>query len=469
VIEELVHIWADVEAELRRTVSADTFDIWLAPLRPSELDGARLVVQAPVEICSWVAGRYDAALQRAARTVLGEDARLEVVAREDDVRPTAPAGRRRSPRNAARGRTDERRTDAPTSPPSEPPDAGLNPKFTFGQFVIGDANRFAHAAALAVAELPGQAYNPLFIYGPPGVGKTHLLHAVGNYVERYGGGLSVRCTSVERFTNDFVAALHGGPGAIDRFKSRHRHVDVLLIDDVQFLESKVKTEEEFFHTFNALRDAGSQLVLTSDRLPRDMDALHARMRERFEAGLVCDIEPPDPNTRAVVLRKRAQHDGVELTDPGVLDVIADRVRENVRSLEAAFIRVVAYASLTQRPLTAELAVEVLDGLYPEARDRFRRTEITVARVQEAVCEQFSLTREELLSSSRQARVTWPRQIAMFLARDLTAETLPAIGRQFGGRNHTTVMHAIKRTSERLGSDPEAYELVRSVTARLTGA
>ena len=238
-------------------------------------------------------------------------------------------------------------------PASRAPEHGINPTLTFEQFVIGDANRFAHAAALAVAELPGHAYNPLFIYGPPGVGKTHLLHSIGNYVLAYGAGLSVRYTTVETFTNQFLAALQRGD--MDRFKGSYRHADVLLIDDVQFLASKAKTEEEFFHTFNALHDLGSQLVLTSDRLPRDLSALEDRLRERFEAGLVTAIEPPDLTTRVAVLRKRAQHDGVVLADDGVLPLLAARAPDSVRMLEGALIRVVAFASLTGRPLTTALA------------------------------------------------------------------------------------------------------------------
>jgi chromosomal replication initiator protein len=253
---------------------------------------------------------------------------------------------------------------------------------------------------------------------------------------------------------------------MDRFKGRYRHSDVLLIDDVQFLASKVKTEEEFFHTFNALHDIGSQLVLTSDRLPRDLSALEDRLRERFEAGLVTAIAPPDVPTRLTVLRKRAQHDGVELADDAILPLVADRVPENVRALEGALIRVVAFASLTGRPVTSALAAQVLDELYPPTLQA-GATSPTVEAIQDATAEAFGLTREELLSSSRAARLAWPRQVAMYLAREHTGETLPAIGARFGGRNHTTVMHACRRTAERVAADPEALEIVRRLTERLT--
>ena len=443
------HIWSAVQHELRQTVPADIYDIWLAPLRAVAVEGDILVLEAPRELRAWVAERFARVLQVSAAAVLGPEVTVDVRA------------------DASRTRTRSGEVHGGGHPlPARPAGDGLNPKFTFEQFVMGDANRFAHAAALTVAELPGQAYNPLFIYGPPGVGKTHLLHSIGNYVIAYGGGLTVRYTTVETFTNEFLAALHRGD--MDRFKGHYRHADVLLIDDVQFLASKAKTEEEFFHTFNALHDAGSQLVLTSDRLPRDLGAVEDRLRERFEAGLVTAIEPPDLATRLAVLRKRAQHDGVELADDGVLHLLAERAPHNVRALEGALIRVVAFASLTARPVTAELAAEVLRDLYSDSVARGQQRP-TVETIQELTAEAFGVTRDELLSSSRASRLAWPRQVAMYLAREHTAETLPAIGRSFGGRNHTTVLHACRRTAARLAHDPEAFEFVRRLTERLAGS
>jgi len=399
----------------------------------------------PAGLRPWVADRFARVFERAARAALGPDGIIELVADGEGVEPGG-------------------RDPAPVEPDGE---ATFNPKLTFEQFVIGASNRFAHAAALAVAELPGQAYNPLFVYGPPGVGKTHLLHSIGNYVQAHGGGLTVRFATAERFTSEFVAALRGGDVAA--FKGRFRRTDVLLLDDVQFLAAKAKTEEEFFHTFNALHDAGSQLVLTSDRTPRDLSALEDRLRERFEAGLVTEIAPPDHGVRLAVLRKRAQHDRVELPDPSVLELIADRVTANVRALEGALIRVVAFQSLTGRPIDAALVAEVLDGLYPAEREgpgTGRAPEVTVERIQELTAEAFGLTREELLSASRAARVAWPRQVAMYLAREHTQESLPALGRKFGGRGHTTVMHAWRRTGERLAGDPEAFDVVHRLSTRL---
>jgi len=449
------HAWSEICARLRRAVPEATFALWLEPLQPVEATDVALVLAAPDERRrSWATGRFGRVLEAAATDVLGAGVAVDVVVDPGTARS------RRAPAPTGRAR----RAPTPAEDPDPVPAATSTflPKLTFEQFVIGDANRLAHAAALAVAELPGQAYNPLFIYGPPGNGKTHLLHAIGNYVQAYGGGLTVRYATAEAFTNEFVTALHRG--SVEAFKARFRHVDVLLVDDVQFLVAKAKTEEEFFHTFNALHETGSQLVLTCDRMPRDLDALEDRLRERFEAGLLTDIRAPDLATRLTILRKRAQHDGIDLADEDALVAIAERITDNIRVLEGALIRVVAFASLTGRPLDADLAHEVLDGLYPQRRPVRR----SIDEVQRATCEAFGITHEELLSTARAQRLAWPRQVAMYLARELTDQTLPAIGRAFGGRDHTTVLHACRRTAERIAADPEANAVVRDLTERLRG-
>jgi chromosomal replication initiator protein len=447
VTQDPAHIWPAIQSELERAVPEHTYDLWLAPLRAVAFDGDVVVVEAPEGMRARIADRFGRVLQSCAAAVLGPQATVDVVARGTVPRETRGA---------------RAHADAP-----EPDVAGtVNPALTFESFVIGDTNRFAHAAALAVAEAPGQAYNPLFIYGPPGVGKTHLLHAIGNYVAAYGTGLTVRYTTIEAFTNAFVWALHGGD--IDRFKARFRRTDVLLIDDVQFLESKVKTEEEFFHTFNALQDTGSQLVLTSDRLPRDLEALHDRLRERFEAGLVTDIQPPDLATRMTVLRKRAQHDRLAVSE-AVLETIAERIPGNIRALEGALIRVIAYGSLSGKAMSPDVATTVLDGFYGVRRQVGGPAgggAPSVEAIQDAVCEAFGITRDELLSASRAARLVWPRQVAMYLARETTDLAFPEIGRRFGGRNHTTVMHAVRRTAARLTTDREAYAEVQRLTELL---
>ncbi len=432
---DLQHAWRRIRAEMRQAVSDSTWQLWLEPLAARQLEADTLVVEAPAESRAWVEGSFARLIAACAKAVLGANARVRIVA----------------PGTAAA---------APVARNFE--GAEFNPRYTFDQFVIGDANRLAHAAALAVAELPGLAYNPLFICGPPGLGKTHLLHSIANYIAAHGDGLAVLYTTAERFTDQFVGALH--TGALEAFKSAYRGVDVLLVDDVQFLQSKARTEQEFFHTFNALHGAGAQLVLTSDRLPRGLDALEDRLRERFEAGLVTDVRPPDLGTRRTILRKRVQQDALVGIDPAAVDLIAERVDSNIRSLEGALIRVVAYGSLTGRPVTSELAAEVLAGLYPGSRPRPR----SVEDIQQRTCAAFGVSMDELLSTSRAAPVAWPRQVAMYLARELTDQTLPAIGRAFGGRNHTTVMHACRRTAERMATDADAYDTVRRLTQELSG-
>jgi chromosomal replication initiator protein len=440
---DLAHSWRRIRAELRTAVTDATWQLYLDGLDALRLDGSTLVVRAPDESRAWVSERFSRLLHAAAQRVLGSPVAVRLVGADEPP----PAGEAPAPASRRLG------TEA---------EVPFNPRFTFDQFVIGDSNRLAHGAALAVAEMPALAYNPLFICGPPGLGKTHLLHSIANYVTAYGGGVTVRYTTVEAFTNHFIGALHHD--GIDAFKSAYRDVGVLLVDDVQFLQAKAKTEEEFFHTFNALHAAGAQVVLTSDRLPRDMAALEDRLRERFEAGLVCDVRPPDYDTRLTILRKRVRQDGIRDVEPEALELIAERVDSNVRALEGALIRTVAFGSLTRRPATAELAGEVLGGLYPDLRPRAR----SVEEIQRRICQDFEISLDELVSQSRAAGVTWPRQVAMYLTRELTDATLPAIGRAFGGRNHTTVLHACKRTAARIAEDRDAYDTVRRLTADLRG-
>jgi chromosomal replication initiator protein len=431
-----VSAWRTIRAELQRLVGNSAYDIWLAPVQLESFDGHVLLLRAPESTEKWLSGRFGPLLERCVRQILGAETRVAFTGGQSAVpEPVA----------------------APSSEAS-----GLHPRYRFEQFVIGEGNRLAHAAALAVAELPGQAYNPLFLYAPPGLGKTHLLHAIGNYVLAFGGGAKVRYTTAEAFTNHFITAL--GTRSLEAFKHAYRDADVLLIDDVQFLASKARTEEEFFHTFNALYESGRQLVLTCDRLPRALVSVEQRLRERFEAGLVADIKPPDHATRVTILRKRAALDNIALSDPAVLDLIADRVRDNIRTLEGALIRVVAFHSLTQRPIDRELTLQVLDTMYPGRRNG----PPSIPDVQAVVAAHFKLSVEQLTSASRTSAVSWPRQVAIHLARDLTGASLPAIGKAFGGRNHTTVIHACKRVSERLKNDQHTVDEIATLAAIVSG-
>ena len=340
---ELETIWDAVRRELRREVTDFTFHIWLEPLEPAACDGGTLYVKAPPHIRSWVRDRYASLLRQAVRR-----SGLAAVELVDEAWTGAVA---------------------PGLPPIVPQTAsdGLNPQYTFEQFVIGDGNRLAHAAALAVAELPAQAWNPLFIHGPPGLGKTHLLHAIGNYVRRYGDGLRVRYSTVEDFTAEFVHAVRAK--CTDGFRERFRDVDVLLLDDVHFLADKMRTKEELFHTFNALYESGRQLVITSDRSPTDLEAFEDRLKERFECGLVAEVVPPDAAVRLAILRKRVLQDGIEEIPDETLEAVAGAVGTSVRVLEGALIQVVAYASLNEKEPTPELARAVLGGSTAAAPGR----------------------------------------------------------------------------------------------------
>jgi chromosomal replication initiator protein len=436
------YIWSQIQAQLAAAVDDATFRIWLQPLRAAALHNDTLTITAPSQTCGWVRERFGRLLQTAAAAVAGPHLTVALQSSDDKESGQRAAGSQTSTLAECQ--------------------LLANPKLSFDQFVIGDSNRLAHAAALAVAEMPAQAYNPLFLCGPPGVGKTHLLNSIGSLLIAHDPSLVVRSITGEQFTTAFLAALAGR--STELFKTHFRQVDILLIDDVQFLERKTRTEEEFFHTFNALYEAGSQIVLTSDRPPRNLNDLEDRLRERFAAGLVADIQPPDHATRLAILRKRAAYDGVQIADPEVLHLIAERITVNVRALEGALIRIVAFGSLTGKQLTAELATEVLDGLYPDRPERHRQS--TVDEIQRIACEHFGLEADDLLSASRSPRIAWPRQLAMYLSRELTGESLPAIGRHFGGRDHTTVLHACRRTAERIDSDARTRSAVAELRALL---
>jgi len=417
--------WQEIRPHLRQVVDDSTYSIWLAPLKPRSLEHRVLTLAAPGTTRAWVWGRFGAVLEQCAQAVLGADARVAIESDEN---------------RAQQSPHPQHRVGVATS--------ALNPRYTFEQFIIGDGNRLAHAASLAVAELPGQAYNPLFLHAPPGLGKTHLLHAIGNYVTAFGGGANVRYATVEAFTTHFVHAISSR--SVEHFKRVYRDADILLIDDVQFLASKAKTEEEFFHTFNSLYETGRQLVVTCDRVPQQLVGIEERLRERFEAGLVADIGTPDYAARLAILRKRAALDCIPVADEEVLELIAERVTDNVRALEGALIRVVAYHSLTGRPINADLANAVLDHI--DARPPGHA--LSIADIQKAVASYYGVTITELISTNRSAAIAWPRQLAMHLARQLTSAPLQEIGDAFGGRAHGTVLHACDRVIQRASNEPK---------------
>ncbi|MET0189001.1 MAG: chromosomal replication initiator protein DnaA [Pseudonocardia sediminis] len=335
----------------------------------------------------------------------------------------------------------------------------LNERYTFDTFVIGASNRFSHAAAVAVAEAPARAYNPLFIWGESGLGKTHLLHAVGHYAQRLFPGMRVRYVSTEEFTNDFINSLRDDRKVA--FQRRYRDVDVLLVDDIQFLEGKEGTQEEFFHTFNTLHNANKQIVVSSDRPPKRLETLEDRMRTRFEWGLITDIQPPELETRIAILRKKAAQD--RLAVPGdVLEFIAERIERNIRELEGALIRVTAFASLNRQPVDTQLAEIVLRDLIPDSA----ASEITAPTIMAVTAEFFGVTLDDLSGPGKTKALAQARQIAMYLCRELTDLSLPRIGQTFGGRDHTTVMHADKKIRNEISLRRKTFEQVQELTARI---
>ena len=420
-------------------------------------------------------GRLRGQLEDALTVRFGREIRIAVTVTpqldEPGLTTAAPTPSRRSRQvdksTCRQSRAGVRRRPAPRRSPSRstsPPrptalETRLNPKYTFETFVIGSSNRFPHAAAVAVAEAPGKAYNPLLVYGDSGLGKTHLLHAIGHYVRSLYTGAKVRYVSSEEFTNEFINAIRDDRQ--DRFKRRYRDVDVLLIDDIQFLEGKTQTQEEFFHTFNTLHNANKQIVLTSDRAPKRLEALEDRLRNRFEWGLITDVQPPDLETRIAILRKKAAMDRLT-APPDVLEFIASKIQTNIRELEGALIRVTAFANLNRQEVDMTLAEIVLKDLIPEGGE----PEITAALIIAQTAAYFGLSIEELTGPSRGRHLVMARQIAMYLCRELTDLSLPKIGAQFGNRDHTTVMYADRKINQLLAERRAVFNQVSELTNRV---
>jgi chromosomal replication initiator protein len=453
-------LWGAISVRLRDTLTDTAYDTWFGQAQPRSYDGGQLVIEVPNDFTrDWIEGHFLDLVTRAAGESSGAGAVVRFTVGDRVVR-AAPTETTPAPP------VDSQVAMPEVVSPRETIDVELSPKYTFDLFVIGSSNRFAHAAALAVAEAPAQAYNPLFIYGGTGLGKTHLLHAIGHYVRQHSRRLTTRYVPSETFMNEFIDAVRDRGARIEGFKRRYRNYDVLLVDDIQFIEGKERIQEEFFHTFNSLYEGGAQIVISSDRPPREIATLEERLRSRFEWGLLTDIQAPDLETRIAILRKRVETEGLAIEDTEVLTFIAGRVSANIRELEGALTRVVAFSSLTDRPLTVDLAEDVLRDVYPQGE---AAPAVTIPRIQEAVSQRFGVTLEELVSPRRSQAVAYPRQVAMYLSRELTDASLPMIGKEFGGRDHTTVIHAKDKITRLIREDRSVYNLVQELTARIKQA
>ena len=443
-------LWNVCAGSLRERLTDATWKTWFEGVQPSALTDQRLVLSVPSSLVKErIANRYLEELREALADAGAETYEVALEVRQESEAENGLVMREEPPPERIRPRLEPRRVD----------EDFLNPRYTFEAFVIGESNRFAHAAALSVAETPAKSYNPLFIYGGAGLGKTHLLHGIGHYVRQNYPALHVRYVSTETFTNDFIDAIR--TNATTAFKRRYRECDVLLVDDIQFLENKEGTQEEFFHTFNSLHGASRQIVISSDRPPRAIATLEDRLRSRFEWGLITDVQPPELETRIAILRKKAEGERAFVPDE-VLGYIATHVTDNIRELEGALIRVSAFASLNREPLTQELAEKVLGDLIASNEPR----QITPRCILDATADMFGFSVDELCGKSRRRPLVTARQIGMYVFRELTDFSYPAIAREFGGRDHTTVIHAVEKISALMKERRVIYDQVTELSQRI---
>lgn len=447
-MEHIADLWDKTLENIQTKVSKPSFDTWLKSTKAHSLQGNSLVITAPNEFArDWLEERYSPLIADVLYEITGEEFGIKFIIpqnQEDDEE-------KRQVKQKAK--KDELQAEFPRNM--------LNKKNTFDTFVIGSGNRFAHAASLAVAEAPAKAYNPLFIYGGVGLGKTHLMHAIGHYVLEHNPSAKVVYLSSEKFTNEFINSIRDNKA--EEFRNKYRNVDVLLIDDIQFLAGKESTQEEFFHTFNTLHEESKQIVISSDRPPKEIPTLEDRLRSRFEWGLITDITPPDLETRIAILRKKAKADGLDIPNEAML-YIANQIDSNIRELEGALIRVVAYSSLINKDINADLAAEALKDIIPSSKPKV----ITVQEIQRVVGEHYNVKLEDFKAKKRTKSIAFPRQIAMYLSRELTDLSLPKIGEEFGGRDHTTVIHAHEKISKMLKTDTQLQKQIKDIEEELKG-
>lgn len=430
-LENIDDLWNYILTELESKMSKPSYDTWLSNTYVKDFSDDILTISVENDfIKNWLVQRYTEIVNALLYEMTGSELQVKFQSEEE---------------TADILKQNESKTPTPAAVPQQTTNM-LNPKYKFESFVVGAANRFAHAACLAVAEAPAKSYNPLFIYGGVGLGKTHLMHAIAHFVNEYHPDLNVIYLSSEKFTNEFINAIMDNKA--EHFRNKYRNVDILLVDDIQFLAGKEQTQEEFFHTFNTLHEENKQIIISSDRTPREIPTLEERLRSRFEWGLITDISPPDLETRIAILTKKAKAEGMDDISNDVMLYIANQIDTNIRELEGALIRVTAYASLVNKDINVNLATEALKDIIPNNRPK----KITVKGIQKLIADKYNITIDEILSKKRTKAIAFPRQIAMYLSRELTDLSLPKIGEEFGGRDHTTVIHGHKKISDEITKD-----------------
>jgi chromosomal replication initiator protein len=440
--------WASALKIIQGEINTQAYNTWFENTKPISFEDNTFTLGVETDFArDWLNSRFHSLITNSLLSVLGSHdfINLNIVKIEEDSTPVNKKVRSLTQKSKTKQKGDF--------------NPELNPKYTFDSFVTGSSNRFAHAAALAVAENPSKTYNPLFVYGGAGLGKTHLLQAIGHYIYKNYNNLFVKYVSTEEFLNDFINSIKDKTDIV--FQNKYRNTDVLLVDDIQFLENKDSTQEAFFHTFNSLHNSNKQIVITSDRPPKDIATLEDRLRSRFEWGLITDIQPPDIETRIAILRKNAEHEKISLPED-VAEFIASKMQTNIRELEGALIRVSAYASLTDSSINLELATGVLKDLITEDSDK----PITIDHILKEVSRFYSVPLDKLISPKRAHEIAHPRQIAMFLAHELTDTSLPKIGEKLGGRDHTTVIYAIKKVSDLINKDKNVYRNIQKLTSKI---
>jgi chromosomal replication initiator protein len=437
-------IWQNILSIINTKLSKPSFDTWFKATKIVSIDDHSIVISAPTTFAvEWLESRYTKLVATTVYEYLDKQVDVSFVI-EKSAPPEQPPV--------------YKEPQAPVQT-EESISHMLNPKYTFDTFVIGSGNRFAHAASLAVAEAPARAYNPLFLYGGVGLGKTHLMHAIGHYILEHSPSSKVVYISSEKFTNEFINAIRDNRA--ESFRNKYRNIDILLIDDIQFIAGKESTQEEFFHTFNALHEERKQIIISSDRPPKEIPTLEERLRSRFEWGLITDIQPPDLETRIAILRKKAKAENLDIPNEAMM-YIANQIDTNIRELEGALIRVVAYSSLINQDITTHLAAEALKDIIPSSRPKM----ITIQDIQQRVGEYFNLKMEDFKARKRTKAIAFPRQIAMYLSRELTDFSLPKIGDAFGGRDHTTVIHAHEKISQQIKNDQELNKVINNITEKI---